>query len=400
MTLRTTRTDRKHLAARMTDVQVSGIREVYEAVTRWADRTGGRLIPFHFGMPDFDTPIHVKHAAIRALEAGFVQYTSSAGIPELRQAVARKLVRDNGIPLDPASEIIITCGANEALSTSILALIDPGDEVILTDPSWSHYDYMLHLAGATIVRCPLRESEGFVMDPDTVAKAWTPRTRMLILNSPHNPTGAVTSPDSIAAIARFVHERGGWLLSDEAYESLVFDGSHFSPASIPELRDSVLTVGCLSKTYAMTGWRIGYICGPAHVMEAINRIHLYTVSCANSFAQKGAVAALDGPRQAVDEMRESYRRRRDLMVALLREIPGLQIRPPAGAFYAFPNISAFGLPSKTIALRLVEEGVGAVHGSAFGPGGEGYLRLSFACSEDDIREGIGRMRRVLVKVRG
>jgi aspartate/methionine/tyrosine aminotransferase len=216
------------------------------------------------------------------------------------------------------------------------------------------------------------------------------------MNSPHNPTGAVMSPQTIEAVARLVHARGGWLLSDEAYERLVFDGTHLSPAAVAEVRDSVITIGCLSKTYAMTGWRIGYAAGPAAAIDAINRVHLYTVTCATSFAQKAAIAALDGDQSCVDDMREAYRRRRDLLVSLLREVPGITVAMPAGAFYVFPNVHAFGRPSKEIAMRLVEEaGVGAVHGSAFGPAGEGFLRIAYACSEDDIREGVDRMARVL-----
>jgi aspartate/methionine/tyrosine aminotransferase len=252
------------------------------------------------------------------------------------------------------------------------------------------------MAGAAPVLCTLRESDGFAMDPEAVAALWTPRTRMVVINSPQNPTGAVMSPDAIAAIARLAHERGAWLLSDEAYERLLFEGTHLSPASLPDVRDAVLTIGCLSKTYAMTGWRIGYVCGPPRAIDAINRVHLFSVSCATSFAQKGAVAALDGPQEAVDHMRETYRRRRDLVLELLRALPGVTVQTPPGAFYAFPNITSFGRPSREIAMRLVEEqGVGAVHGSAFGPAGEGYLRLAYACSEDDIREGIGRMAQVL-----
>lgn len=387
-------------ADRMLGVHLSGIREIYEALTRWAAGAPGRKpIPFHFGMPDFDTPGHVKAAAVAALAEGFVRYTSSLGIPELRAALARKFARENGIEVDPDTGLVVTCGANEAISAAITALINPGDEVIIPDPAWPHYEYCLMLAGATPVHCPLRESRGFEMDPADVAALWTPRTRMVIINSPQNPTGAVMSPSDIDAIASLAHARGGWLLSDEAYEHLLFEGLHVSPAARAEVRDAVLTIGCLSKTYAMTGWRLGYVAGPPEAIDAINRVHLYTVSCAVSFVQRAAVAALDGDQTVVRDMRDAYRRRRDLIVELLREIPGVRIDPPKGAFYAFPNVAAFGRPSKEIAMRLVEEaGVGAVYGSAFGPAGEGYLRLAYACSEEDIREGIARMKTVLARM--
>ena len=382
-------------AARLDHVEISGIREIYEALTRWA-AGGGRPIPFHFGMPDFDTPAHIKRAAVDALDAGFVRYTASQGIPELRLALARKLARENAFEIDPDREIVVTCGANEAISATIAALVDPGDEVILPDPAWPHYEYCLRLVGATPVRCVLRESAGFEMRSEDVMALWTPRTRMVVMNSPHNPTGAVMSPDTIESLARLVHDRGAWLLSDEAYEHFVFDGTHVSPASRPGVRDAVLTIGCLSKTYAMTGWRLGYVAGPAPAIDAINRVHLYTVSCAVSFVQKAAIAALDGDQACVVMMRDAYRKRRDLLVSLLNEVPGVRVSSPPGAFYVFPNVQALARPSKEIAMQLVEEaGVGAVHGSAFGPAGEGYLRLAYACSEEDIRDGVRRMADVL-----
>lgn len=382
-------------ARRLDQVELSGIREIYEALTAWSG-DGRRSIPFHFGLPDFDTPAHIKAAAVAALDSGFVKYTASQGIPDLRAALARTLRRENGITIDPDREVVVTCGANEAIAAAITALVDPGDEVILPDPSWPHYEYCLRLAGAVPVYCPLSEVDGFEMDPERVARLWTARTRMLVINSPHNPTGAVLPPATIAALAALCERRGAWLLSDEAYERLVFDGAHLSPASLPEAGESVLTIGCLSKTYAMTGWRIGYVAGPAAAIDAINRVHLYTVSCATSFAQKGAVAALDGDQACVGQMRDAYRRRRDLLIELLQAVPGVRVAPPKGAFYAFPNVAAFGRPSKALALELVERaGVGVVHGSAFGPAGEGYLRIAYACSEEDIREGVARMAELL-----
>lgn len=384
-------------ASRLDHVHLSGIREIYESLTRWtAAAPGRRPIPFHFGMPDFDTPQHIKAAAVAALDDGFVRYTSSLGIPELRAALARKFARENGVTIDPEREVVVTCGANEAISAAITALINPGDEVIIPDPAWPHYESCLRLAGATPVRCQLNEARGFEMDAADIAALWTSRTRMVVINSPHNPTGAVVDSAAMNAIADLAHDRGAWLMSDEAYEHLLFEGAHASPAARSEVRDSVLTIGCLSKTYAMTGWRLGYVTGPPEAIDAINRVHLYTVSCAVSFVQRAAVAALDGDQGCVAMMREAYRARRDLIVARLAEIPGVHVDPPKGAFYVFPSVKAFGRPSRDIAMRLVEDaGVGAVHGSAFGPAGEGYLRLAYACSEQDIEEGVSRMRAVL-----
>jgi aspartate/methionine/tyrosine aminotransferase len=394
-------TTRRQPATRLDHVHLSGIREIYEQLTRWAATSGRRPIPFHFGLPDFDTPAHIKAAAKEALDAGFVKYTSSLGIPALRSAIARSLQAQHGIVADAETEIVVTCGANEALSAAITALVDPGDEVILPDPAWPHYEYCLRMAGATPVHCRLDEARQFELDPEAVERCWSDRTRMVVINSPHNPTGAVMRPEAIEAIARLAHARGAWLMSDEAYDRLVYDGRHVSPGAIADVKDAVITVGCLSKTYAMTGWRMGYACGPAAAIDAINRVHLYTVSCPVSFAQVGAVAALDGDQACVDEMLAEYRRRRDLIVELLGRVPGIRLERPAGAFYVFPNVEAIGPSSREIALHLVREhGVGAVHGSAFGPAGEGHLRLAYACSEDDIREGIDRLRTGLSELSG
>ena len=223
---------------------------------------------------------------------------------------------------------------------------------------------------------------------------------MVVLNSPHNPSGSVTPPDHVRAIAELSRARGAWLLSDEPYERIIYDGEHLSPGSLPGMEQTVLTVGCLSKTYAMTGWRLGWLAGPASAADAVNKIHLYTVTCAVSFVQKAAIAALTGDQGCVAEMVAEYQRRRDLVCALLRAIPRVQVYEPAGAFYAFPDVSSFGRPSRDIALELVgERGVGAVHGTAFGDAGEGHLRISYTCSEELIRDGIGRMAEHLARMR-
>jgi aspartate/methionine/tyrosine aminotransferase len=383
--------NRRHPAARLDGVAITGIREVHEALLRWS-APGQTPVPFHLGMPDFDTPQHIKDAAHAALEAGDVRYTSSLGTAGARAAVARKLQRENAIAVDPDSQVILTCVANEAISGAIFALVDPGDEVILPDPAWPHYEYCIRMAGGVPVPCALREERGFEMGPDEVGALWSRRTRMVIINSPHNPTGAMMSRDAIAAIATLARERGAWLLSDEAYDRIVYEGEHVSAGSLPGMADTVLTAGCLSKTYAMTGWRLGFLAGPPAVIEAVNRVHLYTVTCAVSFVQSAAIAALDGSQACVEAMRQEYRRRRDLIVALLGEIPGVRVQVPPGAFYVFPNVSAFGRPSRDIAMYLVKrKGVGAVHGTAFGAAGEGHLRLVYACSEAQIREGMARM---------
>jgi aspartate/methionine/tyrosine aminotransferase len=388
---------RRTPARRLDHVALSGIREVYETLTEWAAAAQGRRpIPFHFGMPDFDTPVHIKDALHRAVDDGFVKYTSSRGIPDLLAALARKLQRENGIIADPERHLIVTCGANEAIAAAILALVDPGDEVIIPDPAWPHYEYCIRIAGGTPVTCALHPDQGFAMTADAIAGRLTERTCMVVVNSPHNPTGAVIPRTEIEKIAALARRAGIWLLSDEAYERLVFEGEHISPASLDEMHDTVVTIGCWSKTYAMTGWRLGYLCASEQIADAVNRVHLYTVSCATSFVQKAAIAALDGDQAPVARMVDAYRHRRDLIVSLLKEISGLTVRIPHGAFYVFPDVSRYGLSSRDLALQLVREvGVGAVHGSAFGVGGEGFLRIAYVCSEDDIREGVARMAHVL-----
>ena len=291
----------------MDEVEISGIREILEALTAWSGE--GNPIPFHLGMPDFDTPGHIKQALYDAVDEGFVRYTASIGIPELRAALGRKLARENGIEADPDKNLVITCGANEAISAAILALINPGDEVILPDPAWPHYMYCLRLAGAKPVFCPLSEEDAFAMTPEAVRSLWSDRTRMVIINSPHNPTGAVMSREQIGAIATMVRDRGAWLLSDEPYEHILYEGEHLSPASLPGMEEAVLTVGCLSKTYAMTGWRLGYLCGPPHAVESVNRVHLYTVSCAvsGSSREPGSAGRTGCPRQAYTRRRLNLR---------------------------------------------------------------------------------------------
>ena len=240
---------RRRLASRLDNVSTSGIREIYEALNAWtASAPGRRPIPFHFGMPDFDTPAHIKAALYQAVDAGFVKYTSSRGIPDLLAAVARKLERENGIVADPGRHLVATCGANEAISATILALIDPGDEVVIPDPAWPHYEQCIRMAGARPVRCAADMDRGFALTVEALAGCLSDRTRMIVINSPNNPTGAIMTRDEVSAIATLARDRNVWLMSDEAYERIIFEGEHVSPAALPGMSETVITVGCLSKT--------------------------------------------------------------------------------------------------------------------------------------------------------
>lgn len=377
------------VAERMKDIPFSNIRRLFERVAQ-LNAQGRVLIPFYIGQPDFDTPDHIKQAAHAALDKGLTAYTSNYGLPALQQAIAAKLERENGIQVDPARQIIVTVGSNEAVFAAMQATLNPGDEVLIPDPSWLHYFYCARLAGARAVSLPLHESNGFQLDPDDLKKLVTPRTKMLVLNTPHNPTGAVMSRETLQAVAGVVARHGLLLLSDEIYEKMIYDGlTHLSPGSIEAIKDQTITVNGFSKSYAMTGWRVGYVAASPNLISAIIRVHQYSVICATSFAQAGALAAITGPQDCVSQMFAEFARRREIVVEALQDIPGIHLVPPAGTFYAFPSIQASGASSQEIADRLLEEAqVAVVPGSAFGDHGEGFIRISFACSIEKVKEGM------------
>jgi aminotransferase len=379
-------------AERMKDIPFSNIRSLFERVAEL--KSAGRSpVPFYIGQPDFDTPEHIKQAARQALDRGLTAYTSNYGLPALQEAIAAKLARENGIQVEPARQIIITTGSNEAVFAAMMATLNPGDEVIIPDPSWPHYFYCARLAGAKVIRLPLHEENGFQPDSDDLKRLITRRTKMMAVNSPHNPTGAVFSFESMQAIADLVEKHHLLLLSDEIYEKMIYDGqAHFSPASTEAIKDQTITVNGFSKSYAMTGWRVGYVAASPSLIAAMIRVHQYTVICATSFAQAGALAALTSSQECVSEMFAEFTRRRKVLVESLQQMPGMSLVPPAGAFYAFPSIKGLGAGSQAIADRLLEEAnVAVVPGSAFGESGEGFIRISFACSLDKVKEGMQAM---------
>jgi aminotransferase len=391
-------------AERMKDIPFSSIRSMFERVDEMKAR-GLAPIPFYIGQPDFDTPEHIRQAAKDALDHGLTAYTSNYGLPALRQAIAHKLQVDNGIQVDPNRQVIVTVGTNEAILLAMLANLDPGDEVLIPDPSWLHYFYCARLAGAIPVSVPLREQNAFQLDPDDLDRLASPRTRMLVLNSPHNPTGARFSPATIQAIARFVERRGLLLVSDEIYEKLIYnqaaagDQVHISPGAIPAIAGQTITVNGFSKAYAMTGWRVGYAAASPPLIDAMIRVHQYTTICATSFAQAGAVAALNGPQDCVQAMLAEFSQRRAALIEGIQRIPQLKLVPPQGAFYAFVNVQALGANSEAVAHDWLEKaGVAVVPGSAFGEYGEGYIRISFACKLAQVREGVQAIQRYCQQV--
>lgn len=378
-------------ADRVRRVPLSEIRVISQAA-----REVPGAIHLEVGEPDFPTAAHIVEAAHRAMAAGDTHYTAPAGTPAFREAVARKLLRENGIPVDPATEVLGTPGAAGALALALLATVDPGDEVLVPDPGWPNYATLVRLADGVPVPVPLVPEDGFRLTAAAVRERLGPRTRALILNSPSNPTGAAVGEAGLRAVVEACVTRGVTVIADEVYEHVRYPGAppHWSPASEPAFRDHVITCNSLSKTYAMCGWRVGYAAGPADVIAAMGRLFEPGHANIGSFAQAAAVAALDGPQDCVAEMVAAYRARRDLVVPALRSIPGLDCLEPEGAFYAWVDVRAFGRPSAEFALDLLRRGgVATVPGTGFGRHGEGWIRLSFATRTDLLEEALERIDR-------
>ncbi|HKP04960.1 MAG TPA: pyridoxal phosphate-dependent aminotransferase [Chthoniobacterales bacterium] len=345
---------------------------------------------FGAGEPDFDTPDHIKAAAIAALEAGFTKYTPSAGLPELRQAIAEKLEADNQISYR-ASQIVVSSGAKHSCYNAILATCQAGDEVLIPSPYWVSYPDMVRLAGAEPVIVPTTERNGWKMRASDFENAMTPRTKMVILNSPGNPSGSVYTREELEAIVEVAAEEDIYILSDEIYEKLVYDDAkHVSVASLsPEAYELTITVNGFSKAYAMTGWRLGYLAAPEAVAKAVDNIQSHSTSNPCSFAQKGAVAALKGDQQPLADMRDEFGMRRDYMFDRITKIPNITAVKPEGAFYILVNISQLGLSSQNFADRLLSKAnVAIVPGAAFGD--DRTVRLSYATSIDVIKKGLDR----------
>ena len=345
---------------------------------------------FGAGEPDFDTPEHIKQAAIEALQAGFTKYTPSAGIPELRAAIAEKLAADNGLTYR-ASQIIVSNGAKHSCYNAILATCQPGDEVIIPAPYWVSYPDMVKLVGAEPVIVPTMERNNWKMRPEDFENAMTPRTKMLIINTPGNPTGAVYTREELAAIVEIASGEDIYILSDEIYEKLVYDDAkHVSVASLSkEAYDLTITVNGFSKSYAMTGWRLGYLAAPEAVAKAVDSIQSHTTANPSSFSQRGALAALKGDQQSVSDMRDEFDMRRNYMLDRLAKIPNVTAVKPQGAFYVLVNISQLGLTSQNFADRLLSKSnVAVVPGAAFGD--DRTIRLSYATSIDIIKKGLDR----------
>lgn len=387
------------IADRMNDIPFSGIRKIFEEVTR-REKQGEKIIHLNIGRPDFDTPAHIKAAAKKALDDSKVHYSSNYGIPELRDALAVKLKEDNGVTYDPANEIIVTVGATEAVLITMMGLLNPGDEVLVPDPCWLNYFYSIRMAGGVAVSVPSREEHDFVPHIDDFRSRVTPRTKMVIINTPNNPTGAVFSAAALEELAQLAQEKDLFVLSDEIYEKMVYDGNrHISIASLPAMRARTITVNGFSKNYSMTGWRLGYLAADREVAAAMIRIHQYAAICATSFAQYGAVAALTGPQDDMHTMIREFDRRRKFVYEALKAMPGVSVVKPAGAFYILPSIKALGKSPEEMTQYLIEAAqIAVVPGNAFGEWGEGYVRISYANSYENLEIAMDRMAKAIRKL--
>lgn len=364
---------------------------------RALEAQGRSVVHLEIGEPDFDTPGNIIAAAQDALEAGYTHYGPGAGLPELRQAVSRYLQRWRGLDIDP-QRVIITPGGKPVMFFAILALVNPGDEVLYPNPGFPIYESMVQFVGGKAVPMPLREERRFRFDPDEFRSLVTDRTRLIIINSPHNPTGGVLTHADLEAIADVARERDIVVLSDEIYSRILYSGTHESVASFDGMLERTIILDGWSKTWAMTGWRLGFGVFPPELVPHVERLISNSVSCTASFAQQAAIAALEGDQGPVDQMVEEFTRRRAAIVSGLNTLPGVRCLEPDGAFYAFPNITGTGFSSRELADRLLQEaGVACLSGTAFGSYGEGFLRFSYANSLENIQIALERIGQLLAQ---
>jgi aminotransferase len=384
----------RFIARHVSAIPRSGIRDFFDIVQGMKD-----VISLGVGEPDFVTPWHIREAAIYALEQGRTSYTSNLGLLKLREAISRNVEKNFQVSYDPKSEILVAVGVSEAMDLAFRAIINPGDEVIYHEPCYVSYAPGIALAGGLPVAVPCRAEDGFSVTAEAIERAVTPKSKMLVLNFPTNPTGGTMTRAELEKIAEVARRRDLLVLTDEIYAELTFEGEHVSIASLPGMKSRTVFLHGFSKAYAMTGFRIGYACGPAEVIEAMMRIHQYSMLCASIISQEAALEALERGEADTVEMREQYRVRRNFIVNAFNDM-GLPCLLPRGSFYAFPNIRATGLDSRQFALQLLEsEKVACVPGGAFGAGGEGFVRCCFATSLDRLEVAAERMARFVARQR-
>jgi len=356
---------------------------------------GRDVVHLEIGEPDFDTPSNIIDAAVKALRDGFTHYGPSAGLPEARKVFAEHITKDRGLKVDPEN-IVITPGAKPILFFSIIALVDEGDEVIYPNPGFPIYESVINFVGGRPVPIPLREENEFSIDIDELKGLFNEKTKLIIINSPQNPTGGVLSEEDMKGIVELAIKYDAWILSDEVYSKIIYNGEHVSIYNFPEAKDRAILLEGHSKTYAMTGWRLGYGVMPKELADHIARLQTNSTSCTASFIQMAGIEALTGPQDESMKMVAEFKARRDLIVDGLNEIPGFKCLRPKGAFYVFPNIKGTGKSSKELENLLLEKaGVAGLSGTSFGEYGEGYLRFSYANSQENIKKALERIKEVL-----
>ena len=364
---------------------------------RALEAQGRNVVHLEIGEPDFDTPSHITDAAVAALKSGVTHYGPSAGLPDLRQAVAEESTARRGVKATPEM-VVVTPGGKPIMFYVILALVDPGDEVLYPNPGFPIYESMIRFIGGVPVPVRLLEEKAYALDVDQLVSKITAKTKLIILNYPHNPTGGIIPESGLRAVADAAARHGIPVLADEIYSRILYDGKHVSIAAMPGMEPHAIVLDGFSKTYAMTGWRLGYGIMPAPLAQVVAKLQTNAVSCTASFTQLAGVQALRGDQSSVDTMVAEFRRRRDAIVDGLRQIPGFKCPRPKGAFYVFPNIAGTGFSAKALADRLLDEaGVACLSGTAFGEWGEGHLRFSYANSLDNIQEALRRIKGWIVK---
>ncbi len=361
------------------------------ARARALEAKGREIVHLEIGEPDFDTPANIKDAAIQALRDGFTHYGPSAGLPDVREAIAAYIRADRKIDVD-AAQVVVTPGAKPIIFFTALALLDPGDEVIYPNPGFPIYESMIDYVGAKRVPLPLLEKNGFAFDPDQLSSLVTPRTKLVVINSPHNPTGGILPKETIARLCELAVKHDFYVLSDEIYSRIIYDGVHVTPYSFAGMPERTIILDGHSKTYAMTGWRLGYGIFPKEMALKVAKLQTNSNSCTCSFTQMAGKEALTGSQTSVDAMLKEFRARRDLIVDGLNRIPGFRCHQPSGAFYVFPNITGTGKTSKQMEDHLMDKaGVAVLCGTAFGSHGEGYIRLSYANSQANIKKALANI---------
>ena len=385
---------RNPLAKKVVEIEPSGIRKFFDVVNEMKD-----AISLGVGEPDFDTPWRIREEGIYSLEKGRTFYTSNSGLKELKEEICNYIQRKTSVVYDPKSEVVVTVGGSEGIDIAMRAMLDPGDEVLIPQPSYVSYLPCAVLAGGVPVVIPLQNRNEFKLTREELEAAITPRTKILVLPFPNNPPGSIMTREDLEPIAEVVKEHDLFVISDEIYSELSYQGEHVSIAEFPGLRERTIMINGFSKGFAMTGWRLGYACGPAEIIEQMIKIHQFAIMCAPTNSQYAAIEGLRNCQPEVDEMREAYNQRRRFLMHEFRRI-GLKCFEPYGAFYVFPDVSEFGMTSEEFATRfLEEERVAVVPGTAFGASGEGFIRISYAYSLEDLKVALGRLERFIERLR-